>query len=433
MQSSPVREIEFSPLGTADQRELEALAMRLLASPEMAEQRAKSRELFLADPVARSEEGMATLDAALDELCCVHAMGAANSDPARPKVMWYFTAAREWMGQRVAGGRWGFDNPDNVYRFVTVDGQSSYRFTVRPNEPDAVYFSFMLFDSYAGDNTKQRSIWLDQPISALLDQHVQREADGSIIITLDNKPANGRKNHLQSNDDARIFMIRHTLTDWASQHVPFVDVERLDGPPAPAPESERELARRAAYLLAAATDFILRLNYNAFTVMPPNVLTKPWIRGGGHGMSANGRFVLGDDEVLLVTLDPLGAKYLGFGIADPWTVSFEHIHGNGSLNNSQAQANADGSYTYVISPRDPGVHNWLDTGGLKTGAMMQRWQGLPPGTVDTERGVRAVKIVKFDELRERLPAETVWLSPEQRAEQYRQRAVEYARRYEAIK
>jgi hypothetical protein len=36
----------------------------------------------------------------------------------------------------------------------------------------------------------------------------------------------------------------------------------------------------------------------------------------------------------------------------------------GSMNMSQMAAESDGSFTYVVAHQDPGVYNWLDTGGL---------------------------------------------------------------------
>lgn len=418
-----------SALATPDQKELEALAIRLFDSEAVSAQRESSRRIFLADPAARTQDGLDTLDHALEELAYVQSMGAANGDPGRPKLMWYFTAPRRWLGHSVPGSRWGFDNPDNVYRFATVDGVSRYEIDVRPQEPGAVHFSYMLFDSFAGDNTKQRSIWLDQPIAALLDRHIVKRADGSFTITIDSDPANGRDNHIQSNADARIFMVRHTFTDWSRQHVPFVRIRRVGGPAIAAPASEQQLAERAAFLLKSGTDFVLRLNYNAFTVQPANVLAKPWIRGGGHGMSATGRFELEPGQALVVTLHPLGAQYLGFGIADPWTVTREHVRANGSLNNQQSVPNDDGSYTYVISATDPGVHNWLDTGGLHRGTMMLRWQALPPETRITEHAVREVRVVELDHLAAVLPADMVRVSPETRRQQYAERTRAYAHRY----
>src|SRR3546814_17403376 len=44
-----------------------------------------------------------------------------------------------------------------------------------------------------------------------------------------------------------------------------------------------------------------------------------------------------------------------------------------SLNDVQAVVDRDGVFRAVISARDPGVHNWLDTYGYPPGAFQGRW------------------------------------------------------------
>ncbi len=116
-------------------------------------------------------------------------------------------------------------------------------------------------------------------------------------------------------------------------------------------------------------------------------------REGGWGFAASGQFQLQPDEALVVTLDTLGAKYVGFQLTDPWAISTDYIEHQGSLNNHQAVPNADGTFTYVIAARDPGVANWLDTSGLADGFFQIRWQKLPAST-NAEAAVKSAKVVK---------------------------------------
>jgi hypothetical protein len=81
---------------------------------------------------------------------------------------------------------------------------------------------------------------------------------------------------------------------------------------------------------------------------------------GRLGFVSSGHFQLGNNEALVVTLDRLRADYLGFQLSDPWGVAPEYGSRNGSrngsLNRSQAKANPDGTYIYVIAADDPGVY-----------------------------------------------------------------------------
>lgn len=418
-----------SALGTADQQAVETLALKLLASPEVARQKEETLKRFQADATARTADGKATVTNAVDELAFAAALGAANDDPTHPKATWAYTAPREWFGYQVPGSRWGIDNPDNVYRFIRVDGSSKYRIRVHPTQPGPVQYSFLLYDTFIGENTRQKN--LDEPIAGLRDRDIKAEADGSFVITVDSDPANGRPNHIQTTADAKILLVRNTFDDWGAQNPLPLEIERIGGPEARKPASDSELARTAADYLKAGTNTLLELeNGSAFAGgQTVNTLSKPFLRGGNWGFASHGTFKLGNDEALLVTLDPVGAKYLGFDVTDPWLVSREHIRANGSLNNSQARPNADGTFTYVVSARDPGILNWLDTGGLHEGAILIRWQSLPESVKSADGAVRDVKVVKLADLPGQLPPETAKVTPEERQRLYAERAASYAHRY----
>ena len=138
---------------------------------------------------------------------------------------------------------------------------------------------------------------------------------------------------------------------------------------------------------------------------PPNKIT-PFVRKLDWGVPGGGvavnRFSLKEDEALVITLDAVGAKYLGFQVTDPWLRSVDYWNHTSSLSNQQAKPNADGTFTYVLSPKDPGFYNWLDTGGLHEGSVVIRWENLPtPGDID--RTVRDVRVVKLSALSTVLP------------------------------
>jgi hypothetical protein len=61
--------------------------------------------------------------------------------------------------------------------------------------------------------------------------------------------------------------------------------------------------------------------------------------------------------------------------------SYEYRQRKVCTNDGLAARNADGSWTIVIADRDPGVSNWLDTGGRREGYALIRWvlpASLPP-------------------------------------------------------
>jgi len=415
-------------LATADQNAVETLAIRLLHSPDVKRQEQVTLAQFdAAEPGASAAEREIIANAA-HELAYSAALGAANSDPTRPKVVWYETSAHTWFGHTVPGSRWGIDNPDNVYRFVTVDGTSKYEITVHPKQPGPVQYSFLVYDNFDGETGNLKA--LDIPVAALKDSDIKTAADGSFTVTIDSDAANGRPNHLQSNARAKILLIRNTFNDWASQTPFAVEIHRVGGPAAAQPASEQALAQLAASYLKSGTNtlLVMKNSHTQWKEARDNVLSKPFVRGGGWGFASSGTFKLAADEALVLTLDPSGAKYLSVDLTDPWLVSREHITANGNLNNLQAESSKDGTYTYVISARDPGIRNWLDTGGLRQGSILIRWQALPPGTTSADHAVRKIAVVKLDQLSAALPADATRVSPEQRRRDNQARAASYAHR-----
>jgi len=88
-----------------------------------------------------------------------------------------------------------------------------------------------------------------------------------------------------------------------------------------------------------------------------------------------GRWVLGDGEALVVTVhEPVDEfLYWGLTIASPWMESYDYRYTTTSLNNRRAERSAAGDWHLIIAPTDPGVPNWLDTGGRREGYMIVRW------------------------------------------------------------
>jgi hypothetical protein len=413
-------------LATADQQAVEALATTIFATPAVKEQIARSKQLFLASPVASGDEAKASAARAANEFAFAAVLDAVNGDSARPRIVWAFTAPRQWAGHTVPGSRWGIVNPDNVYRFAPVDGSSKYELTVHPTAPGPVQFSFLIYDSFVGEGGRQDH--LDSPIASLRDQDIKTNGDGSFTISIDNTPAEGRANHLQTTPDARVLLIRNTFNQWGTQNPQAATVRRIDGPAVTAPTQE-QITQRAVELIKAGTDTILGWETKGFAAQATaNTIANPFVRGGGWGFAASGSYRIAQDEALVVTLSPAGARYVGFDLTDPWLVSREHIRATGSLNNGQVAANSDGTYTYVIAARDPGVTNWADTGGAHEGKLLIRWQVVPE-SAKADGAVREVRLVKLAQLHSVLPAGFKSVGADERRELNKARAAEYAHRY----
>ena len=68
-----------------------------------------------------------------------------------------------------------------------------------------------------------------------------------------------------------------------------------------------------------------------------------------------------------------GSLYWGLTLVNPWGESYEYRYSEVCTNQELAALNEDGSWTVVIAAQDPGLPNWLDTGGRLEGFALIRW------------------------------------------------------------
>jgi hypothetical protein len=415
-----------SPLATADQRALDRQSLRLLASQPVKAEAALVAQSFAADPYSRTAEGKRILKYAVDEVAYAGVLDAINRDPARSRLQWVWAPAHTWAGIAVPASKVLMPNVDNVFRIFPVDNRHHYRLTARLAGPAPTQVSLQLLPALPGEDGWSRVI------QEVVDEDIHTAADGSFALTIGPEPTAGQANHITTTQDAHFILIRDTIQDWAREMPYRMELTCLDGPSSAAPADDATLAREAANVIHQISPRIVQAkgggfaNSPGFYQGPPNGLTSPRIREGGRwGLSSSGHFLLAGDEALVLTLDPIGARYLAVQLASGWLSSLDYLHHTASLNLAQVTRNADGTVTLVVAPRDPGVANWLDTTGLHEGTLFVRWQKLPKSLDSHAQGVRSVRLVKVTDLETALPR----LSPAERQLRLRERAAAYARRY----
>jgi hypothetical protein len=415
-----------SPLATSDQRALDRQSLRLLASQPVKAEAALVAQRFSADPYARTVEGNRILQRAVNEVVYAGVLDAINRDPARSHLQWLWAPAHTWSGIAVPTSKVLMPNVDNVFRIFPVDNHHHYRLTARLAGPAPTQVSLQVLPALPGEDG-----W-SKVIQEVLDSDIHTEADGSFTLTIGPEPAEGQINHITTTQDARFILIRDTIQDWSRETPYQLELTRLDGPASTAPADDATLALGASAVIRQITPRILQAKGGGFANLPgfyqgpANTLTSPRIREGGRwGLSSSGHFQLADDEALVLTLDPIGARYLAVQLASGWLSSLDYLHHTASLNLSQTTLDPGGTLTLIVAPKDPGVANWLDTTGLHQGTLFVRWQKLPETLDPHAQGVRSVRLVKVADLDPALPR----LSPAERQVRLAERAAAYARRY----
>ena len=408
---------QANPLATQDQTEVTAKALRALETEVVKQGRALAEYRWKA--VLRDEppaQAWDSFDAMMDDYMFNYAMKAANSDANYPRIAHVYTPPHTWQGMDVPGSRWGGDNPDNIYRIIPIDSKAHYRLDgkLSANPPSNV--SYTLVGNWETSKT----------LNGIENTQLEYGPDGSFSITLDPEPANGRPNHIQTREGSKLLFIRDSLGDW-DQQANYLAIHRLDPPDAP-PMTDEQIAAKAAEI---AVDGVPQVYwYYKLAHGEPNVMTQLQPSGANGGLvtqrGSSGYGVLEEDEALVITMDPSDATYYSVVAHSYWWITIDYANHTSGLNNGQVVKNNDGTTTFVVARKDPGVHNWIDTAGQKHVVFVFRTQGLSakPAYEPTIRS----QLVKLSELKSVLPAETKWVTPKERAAQIGERQRQIAAR-----
>jgi hypothetical protein len=410
-----------NPIANRDQRQAEDIALRVFRLPAYQAARQKAGFLWRQGYGEHaSPEALETFESAIDEYAFNYLLKAVASDADHPRFVRDFMPAHTWFGCNVPGARMGGDNPDNCYRVAGVAHGKRYEVYGKVIGPPATSVTFTLVGNYGTSVTIQTLDFID----------LQCAADGSFSIAIDDQPAAGRVNHLRTAPGCKFLFVRDSMNDWSSETPLALSIRNLDAPAAE-PLTDQQIAERAAHRMIEDVPLYYWFT-RLFSAKPVNTLAISAPSGALGGLvtqaGAQGRLQLADDEAAIVTVDPAGAAYSGIVAHDWWFRTLEYWNHTSSLTSHASLPDADGRYTYVVSLRDPGVHNWVDTCGRHESLLLYRWQGLPREPVRLGPIVERVRIVKLRDLVKALPKNTATVDRNQRERQIAKREAAFKRR-----
>lgn len=405
------------PVATSMQHEHELAALQLIEHPIVQRARAEVAERWLgrAKPSAAMRD---CFDWAFEEVMFSAAIWSSNQDPLRPKVTCITRLTHPVEGQQIPGSRWGIDNPDSIYRVIPISGDERYEIRGTVGEHRMTENYFTLWDANMGT------------LDVLDGRTMEVEADGSFVITVDADAANGRPNHVQSTANAHEFYIRDVMLDWAVDDPNHFTIHRLGSEPSTPPRTVDEQAELTAAFMAHYADFTGKMSHGT-AKMPANHFALAWSADHTGALRnqvyVGGRFELTPDEALVIDVSDGGSEYFTVPIANIWGTTMDIVDRTSSLNKAQSSPNADGTYTYVLSATDPGVHNWIDTCGLPDGNLTLRMAEFPDGGPRDDLSATG-RVVELDALDGAIPESTPRVTADERATQLRDRRAAYLRR-----
>ena len=249
------------------------------------------------------------------------------------------------------------------------------------------------------------------------------DADGRYDVILSpTRPDGYAGDWWQLDPTSNMLLVRLVSSEWGKEVEPTLSIERLD---IPATRPRRAAATLEANLrsIPASADFIAPLLVDR----PRKLRAEGYVNklkdvdfsqmGGLAGQFYyEGVYELKDDEALIVeTRLPEQCTYRSLILTNEIYETTDWYNNQSSLNASQAAADKDGVLRIVVSARDPGVPNWLDTAGYSTGVIQGRWMECGSKPIPTVRKVALADVKKS------LPAGTATISVQQRDKQIRDR------------
>jgi len=341
----------------------------------------------------------------------------ALMQPDHPRFM----KAVDWTSKS------GLDNPDNNYYIAMIRDDAQYRIIGSRGSTAGLVFQLVV------GQPGVRGAGTSTHVSVLNGKDLILDAAGNFeVIVSRNKPGTG-VNWLANGAGAQTLLVRFTHGDWNVQRDGDLRIEKIGA------EGEHAMpltpARMAKGLRDAAVSLYdgsatwLQYAERAWSLMPRNTISAPRPTEGGlvGQYSAFGSWELNNDQAIILSTAPSDADYQGIELGNLWFVSLDYETRTSSLNLNQMQCSEDGRCYAVISHKDPGIHNWLDTEGHRRGLIMMRWQGLTEPL--PESLYPQATLVAFEQIRQHLPADVAEFTPDQRQQQIRQRRASVQARF----
>jgi hypothetical protein len=294
---------------------------------------------------------------------------------------------------------WGAPCPDFRYHWTAIDGARTYR--IWGQRGNTLWLNIQAQRGWYGDENVNIGSWDVDDFTL--------EADGSYQIIASPTPQRGNWIKLDPTAPYTCLLVRDIWDDWNDPRGATVHIESL----APRPEdslfhSEAEYCERLTKIARqtqVSVDFFLGTLDAVFDEVGFNRFRLLETRHGEHAGSPRAAYMhlcydIRPDEALIVECALPETPYWSLHICDWLQQTTDYRFHHTSLNGRQAYVGPDKVARLVISARDPGVRNWLDTCGQLQGIALWRYY-LADNPV-----VPSVRKVPLAEVQSRMPADT---------------------------
>ncbi|MGI9589730.1 MAG: hypothetical protein ACR2P8_00065, partial [Myxococcota bacterium] len=290
---------------------------------------------------------------------------------------------------------WGGPNQDNVYRHARIDPKRRYRIRGRMHGCERFALTLRIGFMHMKEwGTKHTISSVDLGIGPGDDFEILLGGDGS------------EPGWTAIPEGVTTVSLREYYVDWQPGEPAVFTITCLDEAPAPPRPAAEAIAGRLDHALEQVERSLLVWNdylNERRAKAPANAFLPRETVAKGFSAARYGFLFwdLAPGEALLVESDVPQAQYWGLQLATlGWFSPIDAVHRITSINQHQAVPSSDGRLRFVLADEDPGVPNWLDTGGQRAGLLTYRWFWAESDPAPTTR------VLPLAALREALPSDT---------------------------
>jgi hypothetical protein len=328
-----------------------------------------------------------------DQVACWLGFVTGHSDPTAP----FFHRSNDLVTQ------WGGPNQDNAYRHARIDPKRRYR--IRGKMHSCEEFALTLRVDFM-----HMPEWGTRASITASDRGIGPGDEFEILLGGDGSDPD----FFPIPEDVTTVSLREYYIDWQPAEPAVFTIECLDEMDPPARIDGPQVAARLVRALSLTERSITywndyMLEHRAKGVDNEFALPMKLAKGFSSARYAFCFFELAPDEALYIESDVPDARYWGLQLANlGWFEQIDPVNRITTINQHQAHIDGDGRLRMVVAHEDPGVANWLDTGGHHDGLLTFRWfwpQSDPSP---------ATRVVKRSEVADLMPADAPSVSTEAR-------------------
>ena len=338
------------------------------------------------------------------------------ADPDKPEFLPFLGPAANYCGP----------GPDISYHLVNLQPGASYRVTGQRG--DAQYLDIQQTAGWFGRGEQFNQV-KTKNYSSFESHGIKTDSQGNFSFVLSPKKTAEQWWPLAEGVD--VLLVRQVFSDYASQkQAATLHFERIDkSAAAPSTDAAAQYQHRLKWLANSLRGYSFCFNYyKKYAELGFNTFDEESFGElGGQGNQAyyQMRFKLEPEQALVVEWQvPEGCGYWGASVYNDQYQVLDFGRRQVSLNPGSATLDKNGVFRFVLSDRDPGIRNWLDASGYRSGMLLLRAKECSDSAFPVVLGTP-----RLEDLDAMLPKDVDRVTEQERQKALQQRRAHYHSRY----